>query len=363
GGGTRATESAVLMSLKWLARHQNADGSWSPDGFEACCKGGPCGGKGEKEGTIGATSLSLLGFLGAGYSQLSKDEFPDPVEPARVLKFGEVVKSAMRFLLSKQDPDGCVGERVPRHLYSHAMATLALSEAYGMTAAAVLKEPAQKAVDFLVAAQNPGKGWRYSSKSGDNDTSVTGWAVMALKSAELSNLTFPRTAYEGAVAWFDSVTDEKGRAGYNAKGTGKVFIPGINENFDPHETMTAFTMLGRIFIEKRKADPRLGLGANLLVADLPEMNGNKIDFYYWYAASLALFQYDGPEGPMWKTWNEPMKNTLVPAQKSGKDGCKNGSWDPIDRWSAEGGRVYATALNTLTLEVYYRYANVFGGKK
>jgi hypothetical protein len=65
---------------------------------------------------------------------------------------------------------------------------------------------------------------------------------------------------------------------------------------------------------------------------------------------------------MWKKWNEPMKNALVPNQKTGKDGCKNGSWDPDqERWGAEGGRVYAVAINALTLEVYYRYANVFGG--
>src|SRR5689334_20583773 len=33
GGGTRATESAVLAALKWLARHQGPDGGWSADGF------------------------------------------------------------------------------------------------------------------------------------------------------------------------------------------------------------------------------------------------------------------------------------------------------------------------------------------
>ena len=48
---------------------------------------------------------------------------------------------------------------------------------------------------------------------------------------------------------------------------------------------------------------------------------------------------------------------VVPNQKTGKDGCRNGSWDPDqERWGADGGRVYATAINALTLEIFYRYA-------
>ena len=84
--------------------------------------------------------------------------------------------------------------------------------------------------------------------------------------------------------------------------------------------------------------------------------------YYWYYASLALFQYDGPSGNVWKQWNEPMKDALVKNQQTPSSGCKNGSWEPVGRWCGEGGRVYATAINALTLEVYYRYANVFGTK-
>ena len=48
------------------------------------------------------------------------------------------------------------------------------------------------------------------------------------------------------------------------------------------------------------------------------------------------------------------------AAAKAQDGCAHGSWDPIDRWGFEGGRVYATAINTLSLEVWYRYDNVFG---
>ena len=42
-------------------------------------------------------------------------------------------------------------------------------------------------------------------------------------------------------------------------------------------------------------------------------------------------------------------------EKDKKDRCLEGSWDSdVDRWCFEGGRVLATALNVLTLEVYYR---------
>jgi hypothetical protein len=363
GGGTRATESAVLAALKWLARHQGPDGGWGAENFGNQCVGGKCGGPGERDYDTGVTATSLLAFLGAGYSQLSKDEYPDPANPGRVLKFGEVVKKGLQWLLSHQDPEGCVGERGMKYMYNHTVAALCLSEAYGMTASQPLKEPAQKAIDFTVAAQNPGKAWRYSAKCGDNDTSVSGWAVMALKSAELSELSFPKTAYEGALNWLNEATEQNGyyQVGYNARSTGKVYVPGKNEQFDHHASMSAVAVMSRIFMQKRKSEPALG-AVNLLVSDLPEWKTNKIDFYYWYYTSLALFQFDGPDGPMWKKWNEPMKNALVPNQKTGKDGCKNGSWDPDqERWGAEGGRVYAVSINALTLEVYYRYANVFGG--
>jgi len=51
-------------------------------------------------------------------------------------------------------------------------------------------------------------------------------------------------------------------------------------------------------------------------------------------------------------------------QHTGQDqterACSNGGWLVPDRWCYAGGPIYATALNVLTLEVYYRYANAFG---
>src|SRR6185295_15657099 len=224
--------SAQVQSLVWLARHQNPDGGWSASGFAFCCDRGSCSGAGDPAFDTGVTGLSLLAFLGAGYSQLSKDQLIDKQDLRRELHPGAVVKKGLQWLLARQDAEGCIGPPGPRFLYNHAIATLALCEAYGMTAAQPLHEPAQKAVDFLVAAQNPGAGWRYGVRGGESDTSVTAWAVMALKSAELSGLTFPQSAYEGAVSWLNRVTSTASGVGYNAPDSGKVFIPGKNEWFE-----------------------------------------------------------------------------------------------------------------------------------
>ena len=49
-------------------------------------------------------------------------------------------------------------------------------------------------------------------------------------------------------------------------------------------------------------------------------------------------------------------------QQRRDEGCFKGSWDPLDAWGEEGGRVYSTSLLTMCLEVYYRYGRVFGTK-
>ena len=357
----RMTESAVDAGLRWLARHQSAYGSWSASGWGHAWSRRTCSGPGVKDYDTGVTALAVLAFLGAGYTQLSRDERVDPAIPGRTLLYGDTVKRALRWLMEHQDSEGSVGERGPKHLYNHAIASLALSEAYGLTSSPPLREPAQKAIDFLVGAQNPGKGWRYQSRSNQNDSSVTGWAVMALKSAELSELSFPKAAYQGALHWLSEATDKSNgyRTGYTEAGTGKVYVPGQNETWSDHPSMSAVAVLSRIMIERKRRAPELD-AVNLLVADLPTWSPGQVDFYYWYYASLALFQYDGPDGPVWKKWNEPMKTAIVANQKTKSAGCENGSWDPsADRWGSEGGRVYATAMNALTLEVYYRYCTHF----
>ena len=358
---TKATEGAVLAALRWLARHQNTDGSWCAETYDNRCGHGARAGRcdvhaGNSEFNAGVTGLSLLSFLGAGYSHFSKDTHDG-------ICFGKVIKNGLQWMMKRQDAEGCIGGRsCDEYIYNHIICTLALTEAYGLTGSDLLREPAQQAVDFIVAARNPDRVWRYSARCGENDTSVTGWAVMALKSAEMSGLSFPREeCYGAARSWLKDVTDTTYyRVGYNAPGTGKVHN-GHNAHFDHHDALAAISVMSRIFMDRNRTDPAVRGGCQLLVKDLPSWNGVEIDFYYWYYASLALFQYDGPSGRLWGAWNEHLVKALVPNQRREKKACFDGSWDPVGRWCHDGDRVYATAINALTLEVYYRYANAFTG--
>ena len=82
----------------------------------------------------------------------------------------------------------------------------------------------------------------------------------------------------------------------------------------------------------------------------PPRWGEGAPTYYWYYATLALFQH---QGDAWKQWNERLVAELLKNQQ--QDGASKGSWAPTDEWSRMGGRVYQTAVCTLSLEVYYRY--------
>jgi len=323
GGGSRATESAVEAALRWLKRHQDPDGKWNGPQFSKHCGGDVCTVPGSRANEA-MTGISLLAFLGAGHTH-------------RHGKYRDTVKRGIEWMLSIQKANGDL--RRGGRMYGHGIATMALVEAYGMTGDYKLKEAAQKAIDFIVEAQNPYSGWRYAPKSGDNDTSVVGWQVMALKSGKMAGLKIPPQTWEGARKWIESV----------ATGTYKGYF-GYKTPLKQLRT-TSIGMVCLLFMGDPPGDMRFDEGASYLDQNLP--NWGKRDFYFWYYGTIAMNLVGGKH---WKTWNEAMKSALLPNQRKG--GHADGSWDsdasPYMR-AGRGGRVMATAIGALCLEVYYRY--------
>jgi hypothetical protein len=352
GGSTKATESSVMWALRWLKNHQSPDGHWDSDGFDAQCKMNRCDGPGEATYDPGVSGLALLCFLGAGETHQSGT-------------CRETVKNGLKYLRDVQDSEGCFGQRTSQHfLYNHACAALAMTEAYGMTGSRVFKEPAQRGIGFVLKAKNPYLAWRYSyPPDGDNDTSITGWMVMVLKSGIMSELEVEKAAIKDAVSWVDKMTEpEFGRTGYQQRGGPPARTNDTMAKFpaDQSESLTAVGVLTRIFAgHTPKDDEFIDKGAELMAKKLPKWDVDKgtIDFYYWYYATLAMFQVGGDK---WKKWNEAMKTAIIDHQRMEADRDERGSWDPVDAWSPEGGRIYSTTLNCLCMEVYYRYGRVLG---
>ena len=349
--GTAKLEGALFDALAWLAAHQSHDGRWDCDGFDASCGHiGPtlCDGDGHPQHDVGTTALALLAFLGAGATPALEE-------------YGSSIGLGVAWLVSEQDPaTGLLGEKSgPKFMYAHAIGTLALCEAHMATGGLYLGEPAQAAVNYLLRARNPYGGWRYSVPAvGDNDTSITGWAVLALAAAAEAGLAVENPAFDGALSWIDHVTDPAtGRVGYASIGSLSDRTI-ANEHYPKErgEAMTAVGMLCRILIASHKAEDISELDilekhADLLLRTPPEWDRNSFgcDLYYWFFGYQAMFQMGGR---YWKEWEGTLDRAVVESQR--QDGDEKGSWDPIGPWGFAGGRVYATALMALCLETPFR---------
>jgi hypothetical protein len=351
------TEESVELGLAFLAAHQSPDGSWSLHNFP----GRTSRDAGRRRSDTAATGLALLAFFGAAYDHYEE-------------RYRDVVAGGLDWLVSNQEADGDLYVKTDpsdknSHVYSHAIATIALCEAYGMTGDDRLREPAQKAVDFLVRSQHATLGgWRYNPIPGsidtghDTDTSVTGWALMALKSAELAKLKVPGETYDRVRAWLDAAQSTRDGSTYlyNPRDKNRDDLAATQRGSINH-TMTSVGLLMRLYLGWKRDHASVVNGANYLYANLPRMGRageNVRDTYYWYYATQVMFHMGGR---YWQEWNARLHPLLVDTQIV--QGRLAGSWDPggaiPDRWGAEGGRIYVTAMNLLSLEVYYRHLPIY----
>jgi hypothetical protein len=316
-GGDAKTEAAVERALEWLRRHQEDDGRWSMGRF---------GGKAGHD--VAATGFAVLCFAGWG----ARHDRPGPDQAA--------LRRALDWLQGEMKPDGDLTGGRTAGMYDQGIGTLALAEAYGMTRDPALRPPLQRAIGLILKSQHPVRGgWRYAAVPRDSDMSVTGWQMMALRAAELSGIEVPQEAWRRAENWLDWVGGGK-RGGLYGYVTAK-----------PSPAMTAQGMIGRQLLGASADEARMKESAAYLSELPPE--GRNPNFYYWYVASLALYQN---QGTAWTRWNAPLKELLLSTQTArGEDA---GSWAPAGAWASGCGRLGSTALATLSLEVYYRYARV-----
>lgn len=338
-GGSGATESAVERGLAWLARHQDADGKWNSDEYWLCCPGEPCCGPGEPKGfaahDLPLTALALLAMLGAGHTP----EAGTHRDPAR---------RAVAYLLASQRADGAFAEPGPwpaKFHYHQALAVFALAECLAQTRDARLREPVMRGVRLLEGAQEEGGGWNYRPGLAPRlDSSVTGWVVLALLAARSAGVPVADRSFAGSIRHVRALTRPDGRLAYSDD-------PGKDE---ASSAMASVGLLLRLALGQPPDAPEVRAAARILATDPPDRTRwHERDqcLYYWYHGSLAAFLLGGEA---FAAWNGHLVPELLAAQARG--GHADGCWLAESLWSRQGGgRVFATALGVMCLEVYYRY--------
>ena len=319
GGGTPDSEAAVERGLRWIMAQQRDDG-----GFSFRRLRGTSRNPGTESSTTAATAMAMLPYLGAGYTHT---EGP----------YQDVVRRGMYYLLrsARQTPHGA--DLQNGTMYAQGLAAIALCEAYAMTGDPGLRAVAEQSVRFILYAQDlKGGGWRYQPGE-PGDTTVVGWQLMALKSAQMAGLSVPSPTLIGVRRFLDSVQSEYGaKYGY----------------MDPRpgETTTAVGLLCRMYTGWNRDHRALQWG----VAYLDALGPSEDNMYFNYYATQVLHHFGGEP---WERWNPVMRDYLVATQSD--RGHEAGSWHFSGGYGDVGGRLYNTAMAVMTLEVYYRYMPLY----
>ena len=339
-GGSVASEQAVDDALEWFARHQLADGSWSTDLTSDPCKG-RCQhstielGRPKK---IAATGLALLCYLGAGHTH-KKGEYQENVLGGLVY-LTNCAKEGKR--KNATAAGRLVDEGAAYEMYEQGIATLALCEAYQMTGDSMLRGPLEICVEYIQRCQHANGSWGYHPNE-SGDLSIVGWQIMALKSASKIGLKVRPEVIRRGDSFLDSQQSGNG-AYYGYRGPEK------------EACTTAIGLLLRLYRGWTPTDPRVMEGSKYILDLGPSLDG----IYYNYYATQLLYHL---KLDRWAEWNTISRDYLVGEQS--KDGHEKGSWFfGRNTFNKLGGRLYNTAMATLTLEVYYRnlpiYAEING---
>jgi hypothetical protein len=299
------TRKAVDNALAYLKSKQDKDGAW---------------------GNTAITSFALLAFMSNGHA------------PNQGL-YGPEVAKGIRYLVSIARDDGyLVGPR-GGNMYCHGMATLALTQAYGMTSDEDLKPVLKKAVDLIIKTQNFEGGWRYEPSPTAADISVTIMQVMALRGAKDSGLHVPDDTFKKALKYIDKCHDPRsggykyqpnsGGAGYARTAAGVCLLL-LSGEYDAADLDDAVKYL------VKEADDRQ---------------------HYWYGhyyAAHALHVYGGKSDAndkIWKEYYSRMKAKLLATQKP------SGEW--LEQMERHNGAAYQTSIAVLILSVPTHYLPIY----
>ncbi len=307
-------DPAVDTALRYLARVQRADGSF-PESY------------GDSSGIPALVGMAFL----------SKGQLPTEGP------FAEALNRSIDFVLANQKSDGLFekGHAGTGPMYAHNIATLFLSEVSGMVDPGrqeKINYALPRALSLILRAQAVKKdernsgGWRYHPGSNDSDTSCSGWALMALRSAKLNGAAVPDAAINAAVAYLKRHQNDKtGCFGYSG-------------TEDHQKSLTGMGLLC-LELSGKHGSPETLKAADYVMKNFRDQPGEQFEYYGNYYNSQGLFQIGGR---YWEEYAPWMYGVYLKKQEA------DGSWD-----SREAGRIYGTAMMVLAFTVPYRQLPIY----
>jgi hypothetical protein len=293
---TPQVEKAIRKGLKFLAGSQNADGSWGS--HKSAC-----------------TGLALMAFMVKGH-------FPGR-EP-----YGKQLSKAVDYLLRQaQTHRGYMG----RSMYEHGLATLALSEVWGMSQHNGLRQGLKSAVAVILRSQNPQGGWRYQPAPRDADMSVTVMQVVALASAKEAGIVVPDKVIQKALQYVHACQHKKsGGFGYQ---------PGGGPNFP----RSAAGVMSLMMCGERKSEA-VAMGLKYLMSQGANVFGNTGHYYYGHYYAIQAMYQAGDK--YFHGWYPKIRDAVLKKQN-----ITTGQWPD--------GHNIGTPMAILILGVPYRFLPIY----
>ncbi len=334
GGASSANDPSVNRALRWLASVQNSNGSWGTNHQPAY------------------TGIALLVFLAHGETPLSE-------------KYGKTVQDAMRWLATYANSSDLKQIAHRRHsgAYGHGMATYAISESYAMTKVPFMRIAMDNAIAVIIEGQQANGGFGYGYERTRWDMSVAGWQMQALKAARVAGCTHPdlKDAIQKSIMFTRKTAYTNGKFGYANENGGPA--SGTKPNMTGIGAVSLQLLGARSCTETKRALETIGNERYELYKGIrqnpqtwSQVASNHL--YGFYYDTQAIFNSKEEPGgkKRWKEWRAVFEKTLIRAQ------------NPEGYWETEqghgfgpnlNGRVFATCLSALQLEVYYRYLPSF----
>jgi hypothetical protein len=270
-------DTSIDKALDYLASQQAENGSFP----------------GQYGQTTAVAALSGMAFLSKGYTP-------------GLGPYGENINRCIDYVLSNEQvrdgkPSGYLLHSPKGRMYAHCISTLFLSEVSGMidpSRQERIDDVLPRALSLILTAQRVPKearfkgGWRYHPPSHDADLSLTGWAIMALRSARLNGAAIPIESIDNAVGFVIRCvplsTDRE--EGFSCK-------PSLGGK----PTMTGVGILCLMLCGRHDDQMLPRAGDYMLAQNLHQGREGNHFFYGIYYGSQASFQLGGKYWDNWAT--------------------------------------------------------------